>query len=61
MTDPIADTRNKIRLKLIPLIEKEINKNFINTITNNSIILFTIKETLMSNIKCNVLLIFDAK
>ena len=31
-------TRNKIRLKLIPLIEKDINKNFINTITNNSII-----------------------
>lgn len=29
-------TRNKIRLKIIPQIENEINENFINTLVNNS-------------------------
>lgn len=29
-------TRNKIRLKIIPEIEENINKNFINTVTENS-------------------------
>ncbi|MBR3791393.1 MAG: tRNA(Ile)-lysidine synthetase, partial [Clostridia bacterium] len=29
-------TRNKIRLNLIPMIEDDVNPNFIDTITNNS-------------------------
>lgn len=45
--------RNKVRLELIPLIQRELNSGFIHTITSNSV-LFSETEAFLDKLACSV-------